>query len=57
MVIGKLPVPGSPTIWMIVRQGPIAVRVHLVRVGVVWTFYSPLSFFCSFSPSLGDVPI
>ena len=24
MVLGKLPVPGHPTIWMIVGQGPIA---------------------------------
>ena len=24
MVLGKLPVPGRPTIWMIVGQGPIA---------------------------------
>ena len=23
MVLGKLPVPGRPTIWMIVGQGPI----------------------------------
>ena len=24
MVLGKLPVPGSPTIWFTVRQGPTA---------------------------------
>ena len=24
MVLGKLPVPGRPTIWMIVGQGPAA---------------------------------
>ena len=24
MVLGKLPVPGRPTIWIIVGQGPIA---------------------------------
>ena len=24
MVLGKLPVPGRPTIWMIVGQGPTA---------------------------------
>ena len=24
MVLGKLPVPGRPTIWMLVGQGPIA---------------------------------
>ena len=27
MVLGKLPVPGRPTIWMIVGQGPIAFAV------------------------------
>ena len=27
MVLGKLPGPGRPTIWMIVGQGPIALAV------------------------------
>ena len=27
MVLGKLPVPGRPTIWMKVGQGPIALTV------------------------------
>ena len=27
VVLGKLPVPGRPTIWMIVGQGPIALAV------------------------------
>ena len=27
IVLGKLPVPGRPTIWMIVGQGPIALAV------------------------------
>ena len=27
MVLGKLPVPGRPTIWRIVGQGPIALAV------------------------------
>ena len=27
MVLGKHPVPGHPTIWMIVGQGPIALAV------------------------------
>ena len=27
MVLGKLPVPGRPTIWMIVGQGSIALAV------------------------------
>ena len=32
VVLGKLPVPGRPTIWIIVGQGPTALA------GVVWTF-------------------
>ena len=27
MVLGKLPVPGRPTFWVIVGQGPIALTV------------------------------
>ena len=27
MVLAKLPVPGRPTIWMIVGQGPVALAV------------------------------
>ena len=27
MLLGKLPVPGRPTIWMIVGQGPTALAV------------------------------
>ena len=33
MVLGKLPVPGRPTIWITVGQGPIALAVG---VGGVW---------------------
>ena len=32
MVLGKLPVPGRPTIWMIVGQGPIAIAVGVDEV-------------------------
>ena len=53
MVLGKLPVPGRPTIWMIVGQRPIALAVgaggRLFR-----HFHSPLSFLSSFPLSLGD---
>ena len=50
MVLGKLPVPGRPTIWMIVGQGSIALAVG---AGGGWFghFYSPLSFLTSFSLS------
>ena len=46
MVLGLLPVPGRPTIWITVGQGPTG--------GVVWTFYLHLSFLSSFSLSLID---
>ena len=47
MVLGKLPVPGRPTILMIVGQGPIALAEG--PGGVVWTFLlsSVLSLFLS----------
>ena len=52
MVLGKLPVPGRPTIWMIVGQGPIALAVG--AGGLFGHFYSTLSFLSSFSLTLGD---
>ena len=36
MALGNLPMPGRPTIWMIVGQGPVALAVG--ARGVVWTF-------------------
>ena len=56
MALGKLPVPGRPTVWMIVGQGPIALAVG-AGGGLFGHFYSPLSFLSSFSFSLGDGPI
>ena len=35
-MLRKLPVPGRPTNWIIVGQGPIALAVG--AGGVVWTF-------------------
>ena len=43
MVLGKLPVPGGPTIWMIVGQGPVALAVGACR-RLFGHFCSPLSF-------------
>ena len=55
MVLGKLPVPGRPTIWMIVGQGPIALAVGAGGCGLdIFTLIYPFS---SFSLSLGDGPI
>ena len=36
MMLGKLPVPGRPTIWITVGQGPIALEES--AGGFVWTF-------------------
>ena len=56
MVLGKLPVPGHPTIWIAVGQGPTALIVG--AGGVVWTFVTLIyHFLSSFSLFLGDGPI
>ena len=54
MVLGKLPVPGRPTIWMIIGQGPIALAVD-GGWGVVWTFLLS-SILSPLSPSLWETP-
>ena len=55
MVLSKLPVPGRPTIWMTVGQGPIALAVGAgggcLDIFILLYPFSPLS------PSLGDGPI
>ena len=55
MVLGKLQVPGRPTIWMIVGQGPIALAVGAgggcLDIFTLRYLFSPLS------PSLGGGPI
>ena len=43
MVLGKLPVPGRPTVWIVIGQGPIALAVGADGV-LFGHFYSPLSF-------------
>ena len=53
MVLGKLPMPGRPTIWMIVGQGPSALTIGAGR-GLFGYFYSHLSLFSFFSFSFGD---
>ena len=56
MVLGKLPVPGRPTILITVGQGPIALAVGAGRGGLdIFTLIYP--FLSSFSLSLGDGPI
>ena len=56
MVLGKLPVPGRPTIRITVGQGPTALAVG-AGGGLLGHFYSRLSFLSSFSLSFGDGPI
>ena len=56
MVLGKLPVPGRPTILITVGQGPTALAV-CAGGGCLDFFFSHLSFLSSFSLSLGDGPI
>ena len=52
MVLGKLPVPGRPTILITVGQGPIALAVGAGGGGLdIFTLIYPFS---SFSLSLGD---
>ena len=55
MVLGKLPVPGRPTVLIPVGQGPIALAVGAGGDGLdIFTLVYPFS---SFSLSLGDGPI
>ena len=54
-VLGKLPVPGRPTIWMIVGQGPIAPAVG--AGGGCLDIFTLRYLFSSFSLSLGGGPI
>ena len=56
MVLGKLPVPGRPTIWITVEQGPTALVVG-AGVGCLDIFTLIYHFLSSFSLSLGDGPI
>ena len=50
MVLGKLPVPGRPTIWMIVGQGPVVLAV--VACGGFFGHFTLLYPFSPLSPSL-----
>ena len=56
MVLGKLPVPGRPTIWITVGQGPSALVVG-AGGGCLDIFNLVCPFLSSFSLSLGDGPI
>ena len=54
MVLGKLPVPGRPTIWKIVGQGPTALAVGAGRGCLdIFTLIYPFS---PFLPLFGRRP-
>ena len=52
MVLGKLPVPGRPTIWIIVGQGPIALAVG--AGGGYLDIFTLIYLFSPLSPSLWE---
>ena len=45
MVLGKLPVPGRPTFWIIVGQGPIALGgcLDIFTLSILLLLFLPLS--------------
>ena len=53
MVLGKLPVPGRPTIWIIVGQGPTALAVG--AGGVFLDIFSLVCHFSFLTPSLWEM--
>ena len=53
MVLGKRPVPGRPTIWMIEGQGAIALAVGAVGGGL--DIFSLVYHFSFLSPSLWEM--
>ena len=52
MVLGKLPVPGHPTVWMIVGQGPSVLAVG--AGGDCLDIYTLIYPFFPLSPSLWE---
>ena len=52
MVLGNLPVPGRPTIWMIVGHGPIVLAVG--AGGCCLDIFTLLYLFSPLSPSLWE---
>ena len=56
MVLGKLPVPGRPTIWMIVGQVPIALAVGAGRGCLdIFTLLYPLTHLLHLSGGGGNI--
>ena len=55
MVLGKLPVLGRPTIWMIVGQGPISLAIGAGGGGGCLDIFTLLYPFSPPSPSLWEM--
>ena len=55
-VLGKLPVPGRPTILITVGQGPTALAVGVEGGGVVWTVLPSSILSLLFLPLFGRRP-
>ena len=55
MILGNLPVPGRPTVWMIVGQGPIALAVGAGRVVRIFLLSSILYLIFSLSGGRPDI--
>ena len=59
MVLGKLPVPGRLTIWIIVGQGPIALAVGAgagcLDIFTLLYLFSPLTLSLSLSLGVGQI--
>ena len=53
MVLGKLPVPGRPTIWIIVGQGPTVLAVGAGCLDIINLIYP----FSLLSPSLWETAL
>ena len=53
MALGKLPVPGRPTIWTTVGQGPIVLAIG-ADGGCLYIFFSLIYHFSLPSPSLWE---
>ena len=53
MVLGKLSVPGRPTIWITVGQGPTALAVG--AGGVCLVIFTRINPFSPLSPSLWEM--
>ena len=55
MVLGKIPVPGRPTIWMTVGQGPIALAVGAGWGLDIFTLHYPSSHLLPLSRGRPDI--